>query len=121
MPLTAQEKSTGEPTSASSDLAKQTLGQQGFVVPKAVLAAVCVAAMRETFTGELQNHYASNPQTLANADQEERRTLLALVYYRQYAMPDNLVALTEPISTSDWLQLSERMRWTYRLTRTQTK
>lgn len=58
---------------------------------------------------------------LANAEQEERRTLLALVYYRQYAMPDNLVALTEPISTSDWLQLSERMRWTYRLTRTQTK
>ncbi|NCF45265.1 MAG: hypothetical protein GWP70_10665 [Proteobacteria bacterium] len=65
MPLTAQEKSTGEPTSASSDLAKQTLGQQGFVVLKAVLAAVCVAAMRETFTGDLQNHYASNPQTLA--------------------------------------------------------
>ena len=267
MQLTAREKSTGELTSASLDLAQQTLRQQGFVVLEAVLPAHWVVTVRETFTAELQNHYASKPQTLVrqrhhcgfqppltmpfldpqiianplvfqvleqlleqsffgclpygcnttfpgsqeqnvhrdcghlfpeltsaappvlavvnlllddftaangateiwpgshllvDADQEETRTLripparwrdhpstlllapagsivirdmrtwhrgganstaslrtmLALVYYRQYFMPDNLVALTEPISENDWRQLSERVRWTYRLTRT---
>ena len=49
------------------------------------------------------------------------RTMLALVYYRQYFMPDNLVALTEPIRENDWQQLSERVRWTYRPTRANAK
>jgi hypothetical protein len=64
MQLTAREKSTGELTSASLDLAQQTLSQQGFVVLEAVLPAHWVVTMRETFTAELQNHYASKPQTL---------------------------------------------------------
>ena len=58
MQLTAQEKSTGELTSASLDLAQQTLSQQGFVVLEAVLPAHWVVTMRETFTAELQLNYS---------------------------------------------------------------
>tara|TARA_X000000950_G_scaffold266014_1_gene341003 strand:- start:17075 stop:17875 length:801 start_codon:yes stop_codon:yes gene_type:complete len=45
----------------------------------------------------------------------EPRTMLSLVYYRQYAMPDNLHASDQVINTADWAQISERAKWTYRL------
>lgn len=64
MQLTVREKSTGELGSASLDLSQQRLSQQRFVVLKAVPPAHWVVTMRETFTAELQNHYASKPRTL---------------------------------------------------------
>jgi len=45
------------------------------------------------------------------------RTMLSLVYYRQYALPDNLQSSAESISETDWQQLSSRAKWIYRLGR----
>lgn len=45
------------------------------------------------------------------------RTMLSLVYYRQYALPDNLQSSAESMSETDWQQLSSRAKWIYRLGR----
>ncbi len=43
------------------------------------------------------------------------RTMLSLVYYRPYFLPDNLTTDHEPINEADWEHLSLRAQWTYRL------
>ncbi len=45
------------------------------------------------------------------------RTMLSLVYFRQYFLPDNLSAPMEAVSDEDWNQLSDRAKWLYRLAR----
>ena len=45
------------------------------------------------------------------------RTMLSLVYYRQYALPDNLHASEESLKDTALEQLSDRAKWIYRLWR----
>ena len=45
------------------------------------------------------------------------RTMLSIVYYRQYSMPDNLKSADEIINDGDWHLISDRAKWTYRLRR----
>jgi hypothetical protein len=45
------------------------------------------------------------------------RTMLSLVYYRQYALPDNLHASEESLEDATLEQLSDRAKWIYRLWR----
>lgn len=47
----------------------------------------------------------------------ELRTMLALVYFRQYFLPDNLSAESRDTPDADWDQLSDRAKWVYRLRR----
>ena len=48
---------------------------------------------------------------------DESRTMLSLVYYRQYALPDNLHASEESLKDTALEQLSDRAKWIYRLWR----
>jgi len=45
------------------------------------------------------------------------RTMLSIVYYRKYLLPDNFVADVSDLTDESWGQFSERARMTYRLTR----
>ena len=45
------------------------------------------------------------------------RTMLSLVYYRPYFMPDNLTTANEQIDEADWQHISPRAQLTYRLRR----
>ena len=47
----------------------------------------------------------------------ESRTMLSLVYYRQYALPDNLHASEASLGDVEWGRLSNRAKWIYRLWR----
>jgi ectoine hydroxylase-related dioxygenase (phytanoyl-CoA dioxygenase family) len=48
---------------------------------------------------------------------DESRTMLSLVYYRQYALPDNLHASEASLGDVEWERLSDRAKWVYRLRR----
>ena len=45
------------------------------------------------------------------------RTMLSLVYYRKYYLPDGLSLPLPPLSDEVWEQLSTQAKWTYRLRR----
>ena len=48
---------------------------------------------------------------------QEPRTMLSIVYYRQYLLPDNFLADVSSLPEESWDQFSEKARALYRLTR----